>query len=112
MFEAHMLFGGGWTPAAAVKVGGWRAQQVPNKKNLWVIGRRGKPGAVTVLVKEGKIDIAFYSEDGPSLWRQFREAGNPGEFYPYTFDLRDTPTYSGWFLEYLNENGDLRDLCL
>lgn len=42
---------------------GWRIRPYPGRENLWLMGRPGKPGSMTIRWVGTALDVAFYEEE-------------------------------------------------
>lgn len=103
MFETWGLFGNGWTHESAKRIAGWRCKRV--EAGLYVIGRPGKPGCVSVLMGSHSADIAIYDEATPFQIDSDLKAGISPQ--ADNFETQSLPAPSGWFLKFIDGEGNL-----
>lgn len=98
------FWGGGFTPQTDPCARGWRCKPVRGKDDLWVVGRPGRDGCMSIKrLPDGRLQVAFYLSQAPKEVADNFEKGQRThvDFY------RDFDDYSGVFLameEALNES--------
>jgi len=71
-WEGTSPWGGGHTHETDPTRRGWRLRAVST--NLAIIGRRGKPGCISVMpISGGQFDVAWYEEDPATVDANLRQ---------------------------------------